>query len=252
MEISVDCFVPRPADVRAGSFPSDEPQGSSPPRLAPLPPASLQSSTRAGPACHRLNADRLNAESRAWWACLHGSEPVRDRAIVDLHERLRREAWFHIRRRARGIPGFPSSDVDDLAMQAASDALLAILRKLEGYRGESQFWTWARRFAQLEAQVSIRRRLGRDHLAEDPESVYAVPDPGSSLQERAEVQDQLRKVSDLIVGRLTARQRTVLIAIALDGVSTATLATELETSRGAIYKTLHDARKKLTAQLALC
>lgn len=233
MEICVDTLGQRPADV--GAFPSGDP----PSRSAPVQPGTPPASTRAGPVC------RLDAESRAWWARLHGSEPVRDRAIVDLHERLRREACFHIRRRARGISGFPGSDVEDLAMQAASDALLAILRKLEAYRGESQFWTWARRFAQLEAQVSIRRRLGHDHLANDHESAYAVADPGCSPQERAEVQEQLRQVSDLIVGRLTERQRTVLIAIAIDGVSTATLAIELDTTRGAIYKALHDARKKL-------
>lgn len=217
--------------------------------------ATHRSATAPAPAraIERAVRERtLDADSRSWWIRLHDTQPVRDRAIVELHERLRREAWFHIRLRARGMSGFPSSDVDDLAVQAASDALLAVLRKLEDYRGESQFWTWARRFAQLEAPVSIRRRLGHDHLANDPEQAFAVPDPGSSLQDRVEIQEQLRKVSTLVVGRLTARQRTVLVAIAIDGVSTATLATELDTTRGAIYKTLHDARKKLTAQLALC
>ncbi len=196
-------------------------------------------------------ARRLDAESRTWWVRLHGAEPVRDCAIVELHERLRREAWFHIRLRARGMPEFPNSDLDDLAVQAANDALLAVLRKLDDYRGESQFWTWARRFAQLEAPVSIRRRLGHDHLAKDPERMFALPDPGRSPQERAEVQELLRIVRDLIVGQLTPRQRAVLIAVAIDGVSPGTLAIELDTTPGAIYKTLYDARKKLTAQLAL-
>ena len=213
-----------------------------PGRRRPVPPVR----TRTVPA------RPLDAESRAWLLRLHGADPVRDVAIAELHERLRREAWFHIRRRARGALEFPGSDVDDLAVQAANDALLAVLRKLDDYRGESQFWTWARRFAQLEAPVSVRRRLGRDHLANDPESIYMCPDSRCSPQERAEIQEQLREVSDLIVGRLTRHQRTVLIAIAIDGVSPAGLAIELDTTPGAIYKTLHDARRKLTAQLALC
>jgi RNA polymerase sigma-70 factor, ECF subfamily len=192
-----------------------------------------------------------DAGSRAWWVRLHGAESERQRAIVELHERLRREAWFHIRLRTRVMAEFPGSDVDDLALMAADDALLAVLRKLDDYRGESQFWTWARRFAQLEAPVSIRRRLGRDRLASDPECVFACPDPGCSPEERAEIQELLREVSDLIVGRLTRHQRAVLIAIAVDGVSPAVLANELDTTPGAIYKTLHDARRKLTAQLAL-
>ena len=196
-----------------------------------------------GPAC------RLDAESRAWWVRLHDTGPVRDCAIVELHERLRREAWFQIRLRARGMSEFPRSDLDDLAVMAADDALLAVLRKLDDYRGESQFWTWARRFAQLEAPVSIRRRLGRDRLVRDPEHAFALPDPGCSPQDRAEVQELLRKVSALIVEQLTTRQRTVLVALAIDGVSTASLARELGSTPGAIYKTLHDARRKLTAQL---
>jgi RNA polymerase sigma-70 factor (ECF subfamily) len=202
--------------------------------------------TRAVPARRPLDA-----ESQAWLLRLHGADPIRDVAIAELHERLRREALFHIRLRARGMSEFPRSDVDDLAVQAASDALFAILRKLDDYRGESQFWTWARRFAQLEAPVSVRRRLGRDRLASDPEYVFSCPDPGCSPEERAELQELLRAVSDLIVDRLTTRQRAVLIALAIDGTSPAVLAMELDTTPGAIYKTLHDARRKLTAQLAL-
>ena len=155
---------------------------------------------------------RLDAESQAWLVRLRGVGPVRDRAIAELHERLRREAWFHLRVRTSGMSEFPRSDLDDLAVQAAGDALLAVLRKLDDYRGESQFWIWARRFAQLEAPVSIRRRLGHDRLANDPEHAFALPDPGCSPQERAEIQELLRTVSDLIVEQLTTRQRAVLIA----------------------------------------
>ena len=192
----------------------------------------------------------LDAESRSWWVRLHGVGPVRERAIAELHECLRREAWFHVRLHARGMSQFLGSDLDDLAVMAADDAVLAVLRKLDDYRGESQFWTWARRFAQLEAPVSIRRRLGRDRVTNDPERTFALPDPGCSPQERVEVKELLREVSDVIVDRLTTRQRAVLIAIAIDGTSPAVLAIELDTTPGAIYKTLHDARRKLTAQLA--
>jgi RNA polymerase sigma-70 factor, ECF subfamily len=205
---------------------------------------------RAGTRAIRMR--RLDAESRAWLVRLHGVGLVRDDAIAELLERLRREAWFHLRRRTSGMSEFPRSDLDDLAVQAASDALLAVLRKLDDYRGESQFWTWARRFAQLEAPVSVRRRLGHDRLTDDPEHAFALPDPGCSPQDRVEVQELLRTVSDLIVNQLTTRQRAVLIAIAIDGMSTAALAIELDTTPGAIYKTLHDARKKLIAQLAVC
>ncbi|MHB8533597.1 MAG: RNA polymerase sigma factor [Solirubrobacteraceae bacterium] len=193
----------------------------------------------------------LDRESRSWLERLHGTEPMRGWAIAELHERLRREAAFHVRRRVGGLSGFPRSDIDDIATQAAGDALVVLLRKLDEYRGDSQFWTWARRFAQLEAPVSIRRRLGHDHAAipRDPEQAELVADPGCSLQDRAEIGELLRGVSDCILTRLTTRQRTVLIAVAINGVPADTLAAELQSTPGAIYKSLHDARAKLRLEM---
>lgn len=200
-----------------------------------------------------LSGRALDAESRAWVARLRGVEPVRRCAMAELHERLRREARFEIRMRTRGRPEFPASDVDDMAVQAASDALMTLLRKLDDYRGDSQFWTWARRFAQLEAPVSIRRRLGHDRLA--PADASSEPLEPAAIEcsppELVELRLLLRTVTDMIVGQLTQRQRSVVIAIAINGASPAALAIELDTTPGAIYKTLHDARKKLKAQLAL-
>lgn len=195
----------------------------------------------------------LNAESRAWVLRLRGVEPGRRKAIAELHERLRREAGFEIRRRAIRIPELSSSEYDDLAVQAADDALMTLLRKLDDFRGDSQFWTWARRFAQLEAPVSIRRRLGHDNAlsADAPPEVVDPVAVGSSLEEFMDGRQFMRRVVELIVDTLTERQRTVLVAIAINGDSPAALASELDTTPGAIYKTLHDARSKLKTQLAL-
>lgn len=193
----------------------------------------------------------LDSESQAWLARLRGIEPVRRLAIAELHERLRREARFEIRNRARRLPGLSASDLDDLAVQAASDALMVVLRKLDEYRGDSQFWTWARRFAQLEAPASIRRRLGHDHLAPADASQELLEPVAKdcSPPELVEQRLLLRRVTDLIA-QLTQRQRTVVVAVAINGDSPAALAIELGTTPGAIYKTLHDARKKMKAQLA--
>ncbi len=213
---------------------------------APLRPPSRESRS-AG------SGRTLDAESRAWVARLRGIEPVRRMAIAELHERLRREARFEIRNRARRLPELAASDLDDLAVQAANDALMTLLRKLGDYRGDSQFWTWARRFAQLEAPVSIRRRLGHDHLvpADVPPALLDPVAVGASPPELVELRLLLERVTVLVVTQLTQRQRTVLVAIAINGDSPAALAIELDTTPGAIYKALHDARKKLKAQLAL-
>jgi RNA polymerase sigma-70 factor (ECF subfamily) len=194
-------------------------------------------------------ARRRDPESRQWCERLHASGATRRDAIAELHARLRVEAGFQIRERARSRPGFPQSDIDDLAVQAADDALVALLRKLDQYRGDSTFLTWARGFAALEAPVTIRRRIGRGAagVTNDPDTVLRVADPARSAQDRAEMSELLDTVTALITEELTDRQRAVLTALVLDGESPAQLAAELDTTTGAIYKTLHDARTKLRA-----
>jgi RNA polymerase sigma-70 factor (ECF subfamily) len=199
-----------------------------------------------------LDVSSLDSESQAWWHRLHGCESVRTDAIEELHERLQREAKFHVRQRVSTLAAFPRSDIDDLATQAADDALIALLRKLDDYRGESQFLTWARRFAALDAQVSVRRRLGRDRfgISRDREHALLVADPASSVHDRVEMRERLRGLTMVINNGLTARQRAVLVAVAIDGVSTDALAGEFQTTPGAIYKTLHDARVKVRKHAA--
>lgn len=217
-------------------------------------PPSWSTTTQLSGFERASSRERLDAESFSWWDRLHAPEPVRNFAIAELHQRLRREAAFHIRQRVAGLPAFPRSDIDDLATQAADDALVSLLRKLEDYRGDSQFWTWARRFAQLEAPGSIRRRVGHDHvgISVDPERMLDTPAPGPSVPELAELHELVRITSELIARTLTPRQRCVMVALAIDGVPAHRLARELHTTPGAIYKTLHDARRKLRGQLVAC
>lgn len=194
----------------------------------------------------------LDVESRSWVERLHGAEPARSFAAAELHERLRREAAFHIRNRVRNRAGFPKGDIGDLATEAADDALVVLMRKLDDYRGEGRFWSWARRFAALEALVSIRRGIGPDRVgtSSEPGAAHDVPDPGPSSHERVETYELLESVKDIVATELTARQRTALIATTVNGVSPETLAGELHTTPGAIRKLVHDARTKLRLGLA--
>jgi RNA polymerase sigma-70 factor (ECF subfamily) len=142
-------------------------------------------------------------------------------------------------------------DAEDLAMQAADDALLAILRKLHTYRGDSRFTTWAYKFALLEAAVKVRKRAweGRD-VPLEADGWARVADQRASPGADAEMTELLGAVSKAIGESLTPHQRSVLIAVTLNGVPIDVLADRLATTRGALYKTLHDARKKLRARLA--
>jgi RNA polymerase sigma-70 factor, ECF subfamily len=193
----------------------------------------------------------LDAESRAWVAQLHAAGRVREAAIRRLHALLLREARYEVRRRTAGLTHPSGRDLDDLAVQAADDALVAVLAKLDEFRGDARFTTWARRFAALEVPGKIRRRLG--HARETPTDSDRWLDQRAGHedpQQLAEASELARTVGHLIAERLTAHQREVLLAMAVNEVPTDRLALQLHSTPGALYKTLHDARAKLRDELA--
>jgi RNA polymerase sigma-70 factor, ECF subfamily len=194
---------------------------------------------------------RPDAESRAWVTALQASGPGRDEAIMRLHELLLRAARFEVNRRRSTLPHLRGDDFDDLAMQSADDALMAVLSKLDSYRGESKFTTWAYKFALLEAAVKLRRRAwqGRELLLH-PEAWPLFPTDGPSPAASAERNELFDALNEAISNELTPHQREVLIAITFNGVPIDVLAERLNTTRGALYKTLHDARYKLRVHLA--
>ena len=192
-----------------------------------------------------------DAESRAWLLGLRGDGPRREEASRRLHDLLLRAARFEINRRRGSHPHLRGGDFDDLAHQAANDALLAILGKLDTYRGDSRFTTWAYKFALLEAAVKVRRRAwqGRE-VPIEPEHWSVIADGGASPAGEAESNELLGSIGAAIETELSPHQREVLIAVALNDVPIDVLAERLNTSRGALYKTIHDARKKLRSHLA--
>jgi RNA polymerase sigma-70 factor, ECF subfamily len=196
--------------------------------------------------------DQLDPESRAWIDALDAGGVRQDEAIRRLHALLLREASFEVRRRTMSL-GHPSgSDLDDLAQQAADDAVVAILAKLGQFRGDSLFTTWARRFAQREAPAKIRHRVGRNRdlpIELDIERSWLWHAPGRSPHDQTVTSQTVQLLSRLISEDLTRRQREVLIALVLEGVTTEELAKRLDTTPGALYKTLHDARNKLRGKL---
>jgi RNA polymerase sigma-70 factor (ECF subfamily) len=185
-------------------------------------------------------------DERAWIAALRGDGAERTAATERLHELLLRAARFEINRRRKAMPHLRGDDFDDLAQQAAGDALMAILAKLDDFRGESRFTTWAFKFALLEAAVKLRRRAwqGRE-LPVEPERWLRIPAATSSPTDELEHRDLLERLQEAIETELSDRQREVLIAVAVNGVPIDVMAERLSTTRGALYKTIHDARKKL-------
>jgi RNA polymerase sigma-70 factor (ECF subfamily) len=196
-------------------------------------------------------ANRMDSESRRWLERLSAGSRDRDAAIAELRELLLRAASFEVRRRCAIFTQIRGGDQEDLAEQSAGDAMVAILSKLDDFRGESQFTTWAYKFALYEAAAAMRKLAwqGRE-LPLEAEEWPQVPDPGPAPQGEVEMNDLLSAIRQEIESSLTPRQREVLVALALNEVPIDVLAERLGSTRGALYKTLHDARQKLRAALA--
>ena len=189
--------------------------------------------------------------SRAWVAALGATGRVHDDAVARLHALLLRAARFEVRRRRAMLGGQVSQqELEDLATQATGDAVVAILGKLDTFRGESRFTTWAYKFVLLEAAVKCRRRAWqqREVTLGDEDWPVAI-DQGPSSHALAEQRELLDAVRAAVETQLTPHQRRVFVALALDGVPIDVLAQQLRTTRGALYKTLHDARRKLRAEI---
>ena len=199
----------------------------------------------------QLRRARLDDESQAWVDQLRPDSPNRDAAIERLHELLLAGARFEVNRRRAAFPQLRGDDHDDLAHQSADDALVAVLRKLDDFRGDSRFTTWAYKFALLEAAVKVRARAwqGRE-VPLEPEGWALVADDDTTPQEDAETTELLDALQAAIASDLSPHQREVLVAVTLNGVPIDVLADRLNSTRGALYKTLHDARRKLRGVLA--
>jgi RNA polymerase sigma-70 factor, ECF subfamily len=192
----------------------------------------------------------LDDESRAWLEDLRSTGSRQDAAVERLHELLLRAARFEVARRRPMLPNLRGNELDDIALEAADDALMSVLARLDDFRGASRFTTWVYKFALYEAAAKLRRRSwqGRE-IPLEPESWSIFESRSGRPEEQVERGELLSALKDAIETALTPHQRNVLVALALNGVPIDVLAERLETTRGALYKTLHDARRKLRAQL---
>lgn len=192
------------------------------------------------------------AAAQAWIDALRSDGPERERSAARLHALLLRASRFELTRRRAQLHWLRGETLEDLALQSADSALIAVMTKLDQYRFESRFTTWAYKFAILEAAVAARRRAWQEHeLPIDPHDwgMISVRTRTDGPAEDFETREQLRELAAAIRTRLSPHQREVLTALVLAEVPIDVLAERLNTTRGALYKTLHDARRKLRAAL---
>ena len=196
--------------------------------------------------------EQLDVESRGWVDGLRAEGVERARALERLHELLLRAAYAEAHRRRHLYPEIGGAELDDLCSQAAGDAVLAVTSKLDGYRGASRFTTWAYAFAIFEVSVKLRRHAwhrGRIPTADDDATWDRFAEGTHTAQSRVESAELLRALRRAVAEELTPRQREVFVAVALNEVQIDVVAGQLHSSRGAVYKVLHDARAKLRRRL---
>jgi len=200
-------------------------------------------------------ADRTNAQ---WLADLVADVDVRGMAIEDLRERLQRGIFFYLSRERSDLADLAMEEVQQMAQDFAQDAVLRVLDNLQSFRGDSQFTTWAMKVGVRIAITELRRSHYRDYsldtLTADGELAAPVsPAMNSSVPDRPEAatekSDVLEKVDAAFNNDLTDRQRQALQLLMLDGLPLDEVAQRLDTNRNALYKLVHDARRKLRTSL---
>ena len=190
----------------------------------------------------------FDPETAEWLTSLRGAR--RDEAIGQLHDLLLRVARSEIRRRNTGgqITG---PELDDLAHQAAADAVLLITNRIDDFRGESRFTTWAYKFVVFEVSTKLGRHFWKRHRAPSGAVDWdCLPDRlGTRPADAAELHELIAAVRAAAETCLTQRQREVFTSIVLEGIPLDALVTRLGTTRTAIYKVMFDARQKLRKEL---
>jgi RNA polymerase sigma-70 factor, ECF subfamily len=192
----------------------------------------------------------MDEESRQWLDELRSDGAVRDQATARLHDVLLGAARFEVARRRSTLPHLRGNEPNDIAHEAAADALMSVLARLDDFRGASRFTTWAYKFALLEAAVKLRKRAwqGRE-VPVEPETLGLFSSGMLGPDAEVEQNELVAALQNGINEVLTPHQRRVLVALAVNGVPIDVLADRLSTTRGALYKTLHDARVKLREHL---
>ncbi|HEX2622850.1 MAG TPA: sigma-70 family RNA polymerase sigma factor [Phototrophicaceae bacterium] len=205
----------------------------------------------------RRAGERTNEE---WLAELSGEGNVQTAALADLRERLQRSVLYYLSQERSDLRDLSTQELEQMAEDLSQDALMRIMANLTTFRGESLFTTWANRIAVRLAISDLRRARYKDFSLDNLTAsgdimpaataiptVTSPPDPSPEAStERNDVMDLINKAFD---EALTERQFRALEAVAIRGVPMDVVAEQMGTNRNALYKLLHDARRKLRSYL---
>lgn len=198
--------------------------------------------------------ERTNDE---WLTDLREGSPRQADALADLRARVQRSIYYYLSQERSDLRDAPQQELQQMAEDLAQDTVMRVLNNLHHFRGESQFTTWANRIATRIAISELRRARYRDFSLDNitaegetlPAEASLISEPPPSPERAAEQADTLDRVMSLLAESLTDRQYKALEAVALRGIPMDVVADQLGTNRNALYKLLHDARRKLKTAL---
>ena len=185
-----------------------------------------------------------------WIAALTTPGPEQTAALRQLHGLMVRAAAHQVWRLRNALPDSSPAAVDEIVNQAADEAMASLLGKLHTFEGRSRFTTWAFKFAIVQAGTDVRR-LQWQHRQVELGDLDVPATAGEGPEEQAEATDLARAVADAMRRRLTPYQRRIAVALLVEQVPIDVLAERLGTTRGALYKTVHDVRSRLRDELTL-
>ncbi len=192
-----------------------------------------------------------------WIAALRGQgDAAQTDALEELRKRLQRSIYFYLSQDRSDLRGLAAQELAQMAEDLAQDATLRVMDNLDNFRGESRFTTWANKIAVRLAISDLRRArykdFSLDELTADGEllpSATRLSSPPPSPEKETERDDVLEKIELALQESLTERQYQALVAVALKGIPMDVLAERMGTNRNALYKLIHDARRKLKTHL---
>ena len=199
--------------------------------------------------------DRSNEE---WIAALRQKgDPAQNDALADLRQRLQRSIYFYLSQDRSDLRGLATQELAQMAEDLAQDATLRVIDNLGNFRGESRFTTWATKIAIRLAISDLRRSRYKDFSLDEltadgdllPVSTRIAVSASPTPEKVAERDDVLEKIETALKEALTERQYQALVAVALKEIPMDVLAERMGTNRNALYKLIHDARRKLKTSL---